>query len=129
MKKFSDWSLTTKFLSAGILILITVSTSRFILNAYANKENAVNAFVEKARAICLTAESTRIEMEDKWTQGLFSLNQIREFMKTGEQDKILSTIPVVSAWRAAMRKAEQGVTSFASPNSPRAEKKTPPITG
>ncbi|MCG8335398.1 MAG: methyl-accepting chemotaxis protein [Proteobacteria bacterium] len=115
MKKFTDWSLTNKFLTVGIVILIAFGLSRFLISAYVDKQAAIDANVTKARAICLTAESVRQEMEEKWEQELFNLEQLRAFMKTGEQEKILSSIPVVSAWRAAMRKSEQGGYEFRVP--------------
>lgn len=126
MKRFSDWSLTNKFLSVGILILIAFGTGRFVLNAYNDKQSAVEKNVEKARAICLTAESVRQEMEEKWSQGIFSIEQVKQYMRENEREKLLSTIPVVSAWRAAMRKAEEGGYEFRVPKfSPRNERNQP----
>ncbi|MBU2515660.1 methyl-accepting chemotaxis protein [bacterium] len=126
MKRFADWSLINKFLSVGILILIAFGMGRFFLNAYNDKQSAIDKNVEKARAICLTAESVRQEMEDKWSQGLFSLEQMKRYMKANDRERMLSAIPVVSAWRAAMRKAEQGGYEFRVPKfDPRNEANTP----
>ena len=126
MKKFSDWSLTNKFLSVGIIVLILFGLSRFLINAYLNKQSAIDASVAKARAICLTAESVRQEMEEKWELGLFNLEQVKQYMREGNQEKILSTIPVVSAWKSAMRKAEQGEYEFRVPKfSPRSPENAP----
>lgn len=126
MKKFSDWSLTNKFLTVGIAILVVFGLSRFAINAYLNKNTAIESAVAKSRAICLMAESVREEMEDKWAQGIFTLDQLKTFMEEGDQDKILSEIPVVTAWKAAMRKAEQGGYEFRVPKfSPRREQNAP----
>lgn len=126
MKKFTDWSLTNKFLIVGIAILIAFGLSRSFINAYFDKQTAIDASVIKARAICLTAESVRQEMEEKWEQGLFNLKQVRTLMKKGDREAILSSIPVVSAWRAAMRKSEQGEYEFRVPKySPRRAENEP----
>ncbi len=126
MKRFSDWSLTNKFLSVGILILITFGMGRFFLSVYNDKQSAIEKNVEKARAICLTAESVRQEMEDKWSQGLFSLELMKKYMKENDEERMLSSIPVVSAWRAAMRKADQGGYEFRVPKfSPRNAENAP----
>ncbi|MCP4756756.1 MAG: methyl-accepting chemotaxis protein [Proteobacteria bacterium] len=120
MVKFSDWSLMKKMLASGIGILLVFSIVIFVLYALVARSNSIDAYVEKARAICLTAESTRQEMEDKWTLGLFNQEQLVAFSKAGDKKRMLSTIPVVSAWMAAMRKAEQGNYQFRVPKfSPR----------
>jgi methyl-accepting chemotaxis protein len=126
MKKFSDWSLMTKFLSVGISILILFGLGDFLVGAYFQKISAVESSVIKARAICLTVESVRLEMEDKWEQGLFSIEDVKQYSKEGRADKILAEIPVVSAWNAAMRKSEKGGYEFRVPKfSPRNKKNVP----
>jgi methyl-accepting chemotaxis protein len=99
----------------GIGILLIFSTVMFILYSIVAKDNSITAFVEKARAICLTAESVRQEMEDKWQQGLFTTEQLIQYSKEQNTEKMLSAIPVVSAWRSAMRKAKQGNYEFRVP--------------
>ncbi len=126
MRKYSDWSLMTKFISVGVMILVVVSATYFIMNVFGLRQSEINKNVEKARAICLTVDSVRLEMEKKWEQGLFTQDQIRDFMRKGEMDKILSAIPVVSAWRSAMRKAGEGGYEFRIPKfSPRNPKNQP----
>ncbi|MBU2643265.1 methyl-accepting chemotaxis protein [bacterium] len=94
--------------------------------AYVSRQNAVDAIVEKARAITLTVESTREEVENMWDQGLFTTEKALEYYEKGETDKILAMVPVVSAWRAAMNKAKQGGFTFRSPKfSPRNPKNLP----
>lgn len=116
----------TKFLSVGITILVLFGLGDFLIGAIYTKEFAIESSVIKARAICLTAESVREEMEDKWDAGLFSLEEIIQYMNEGDRDKILAEIPVVSAWNAAMRKAEKGGYEFRVPKfSPRREQNAP----
>ncbi len=98
----------------------------FILYYRNDKAQTVQAYVEKSRAICLISESVRNEMEQKWALGLFSKDQIKEWAQNGEKEKIMASIPVVSAWQASMRKAEQGGYVFRVPKfSPRNIKNTP----
>lgn len=68
----------------------------------------MDSFVEKARAICLISESAREDMEAKWNMGLFSVELVKSLADAGEREKLLATIPVVSAWKASMAKAEAG---------------------
>ncbi|MBN2707203.1 MAG: methyl-accepting chemotaxis protein [Deltaproteobacteria bacterium] len=126
MTAFKDLSLKYKISLAGTLTMVFLILVLFVLYAVADRRKSIAAFVQKARAICLTAESTRLEMEEKWGQGLFSLDQINAYARAGELDKVLGSVPVVSAWRAAMRKAEQGGYVFRVPkNSPRRAENQP----
>jgi methyl-accepting chemotaxis protein len=109
------WSLRGKIVLLGILfptILVIVLLS---LYSGESRKKTLKAFTDKARAICLTAEATRDEMEEKWRMGLFSAEQLRGHAQNGEYEKILATVPVVSAWNAAMRKAEEGGYVFRVP--------------
>ena len=112
MKK---WSLRGKIVLLGVLLPTVLIVVLFRLYVAESREKTLEAFTDKARAICLTAESTREEMEAKWRLGLLSVDQIREFARRGEQEKILASVPVVSAWNAAMRKADEGGYTFRVP--------------
>ncbi len=121
-----QWSLRGKIVLLGVLlptILITILMRLYISEA---RDKNINAFTAKARAICLTAESTRDEMEAKWALGLFSVKQVQDLAQQGELDKVVATVPVFSAWQAAMRKAEEGGYTFKVPKfSPRNPKNSP----
>jgi len=59
-------------------------------------------------------------MEEKWRLGIFSVEDIKAYAASGQRDKLLAVIPVVSAWRASMRKAQAGGYTFRVPKfSPR----------
>ena len=110
-----QWSLRGKIVLLGVVFPTILILVLFRLYTVESREKTLEAFTDKARAICLTAESTRDEMEAKWRMGLFSVGQLREFADQGQKDKILATVPVVSAWNAAMRKAEEGGYTFKVP--------------
>ena len=126
MKRFADISLPYKLLIVGIAIFLVFSAVLFGLYAYVHNQASINAYVEKARAICLTAESTRQQMEEKWTQGLFTIEQMKGFQAEGNLEKMLAAVPVVTAWKAAMSKADRGGYAFRVPKfSPRNPKNQP----
>jgi methyl-accepting chemotaxis protein len=56
-------------------------------------------------------------MEDKWQQGVFTVEMMRAWSAEGAagQTKILGAVPVVSAWQAAMAKSEEGNYTFRTP--------------
>lgn len=121
-----QWSLRGKIVLVGVLLPTLLIVLLLRLYSSESRAKTVAAFTDKARAICLTAESTRQEMETKWEMGLFSAAQLREFAAKGQHDKVLAAVPVVSAWNAAMRKAEEGGYTFKVPKfKPRNPKNEP----
>jgi len=115
-----QWSLRGKLVLLGILLPAVLVIVLFKMYISESHDKTVAAFVDKARSICLTAESTRDEMERKWKLGVFSLEQIKEYAKAGNKEAILGVVPVVTAWNAAMRKADEGGYVFKVPKfSPR----------
>lgn len=102
-------------LGAGIILSIA-----YIRDA---RTQSVQQSVEKSRSLILAAESAREEMGEKWAKGLFDQQQLRQWAAEGRQDKVLAAVPVVTAWRTALRKAKEGgyefrVTKF-SPRNPK----------
>jgi methyl-accepting chemotaxis protein len=121
-----QWSLRGKIVLVGVLLPTLLITGLFRLYSGESREKTIAAYTDKARAICLTAESTRDEMEKKWQMGLFTAERLRELAAAGEKDKAIAMVPVVSAWNAAMRKAEEGGYTFKVPkHAPRNAKNEP----
>ncbi|WP_321492001.1 methyl-accepting chemotaxis protein [uncultured Desulfobacter sp.] len=120
MKKILDLPIFIKFMAAGIGTIILLVAVLLFFYVRSDKAQTVDAYAEKARSICLISESVRQEMEDKWALGLFPMKEVISYARSGQTDQLLATIPVVSAWKAAMRKAELGEYTFRVPKfSPR----------
>ncbi|MFA7383450.1 MAG: methyl-accepting chemotaxis protein [Desulfurivibrionaceae bacterium] len=121
-----QWSLRGKIVLAGVFLPAVLLLILFRLYVSEAKEKTLQSYADKARAICLTAESTRDEMESKWQMGLFTAEQLRDLAEAGQKEKALAMVPVVSAWNAAMRKAQEGGYTFKVPkHSPRNPKNEP----
>ncbi len=126
MFSIKNWSLRGKIVSIGVLLPSILLICLFVMYYAQSKDKAIESYVEKARSICLTAESTRQEMEDKWDMDIITTGMLREWAEGGEMDKVLAGVPVVSAWNAAMRKAEEGGYKFKVPKvDPRNPKNEP----
>ena len=91
--------------AAPVLLLGGVLTGLYSRSAADTSQEQV---VNKARAIVMAAESTREEMADKWHQGIFTAEMLRTWAEEGKREKLLAAVPVVTAWRAAMKKAKEG---------------------
>ncbi len=119
-------SLRTKLIVGGVALPALLLIVLFASFYFHEKNRTLDAAIDKSRILARTVESTRQEMEDKWQQGLFSVEELKQWADKGEQDKVLSAVPVVSAWRAAMRKAEEGNYTFKVPKfQPRNPSNTP----
>ncbi len=110
-----QWSLRGKIVILGVIFPTILTILFFRLYSTEQKEKNIEALTDKARAICMIAESTRQEMENKWLLGLFTVKQVSELAAQGDMKKVLSTVPVVSAWNAAMRKSKDGGYIFKVP--------------
>jgi methyl-accepting chemotaxis protein len=115
MKKILDLPIFIKIMGVGIGTTIILVGVLLFFYVRSEKVSTVEAYVEKARSICLVTESVRQEVEEKWAMGLFPLETIKSYARSGQIDKLLATVPVVSAWNSAMRKAEWGGYSFRVP--------------
>lgn len=100
--------LRKKVVLIGVVQLVVVVGVLFGFYYFNARDNVERQFVEKARGIVLTAEATREEMGKKWEQGIFSAEILSEWAQQGDIEKILAAVPVVTAWKAAMAKAEEG---------------------
>ncbi len=126
MKRIMDLPIFIKFVAVGIGTTILLVAVLLIIYVRSSRVETIDAYAEKARSICLVCESVRQEMEDKWTLGLFPLEEIKAYAQSGQTDKLLAAVPVVSAWKAAMRKAKQGDYVFRVPKfSPRNPENAP----
>jgi methyl-accepting chemotaxis protein len=111
----SSLSLRTKLVLGGVLLPAILLCGLFISFVIHEKNQVRDHFVDKSRILTQTVESVRQEMEDKWSLGLFNVAQLKEWADTGQHDKIMAAVPVVSAWHSAMRKAAEGGYSFKVP--------------
>ncbi len=119
-------ALRGKIVAVGVLLPTILLAILFSMYSREARQKTLTSFTDKARAICLTAEATRQEVEGKWALGVFTQAQLREYADHGERDKMLATVPVLTAWRAAMKKASEGGYVFKVPKfSPRDPKNEP----
>jgi methyl-accepting chemotaxis protein len=113
-------SIKIKVIGVSILLPTLLLCGLFAAYVMQEKSAAVATFVDKARTITVTVESTREGMEDLYQKSVFTTEMLREFADGGHADKLFAAVPVVSSWNAAMRKAREGGYEFKVPKfSPR----------
>ena len=108
-------SLPIRILLLGVVLPgVMIGGMLYMYSREAN-QRAIQASVDKARSICLSAESAREQTEKQWASGIFSPEVLRHWGENGEDGKVLSTVPVVTAWETAMAKSEEGGYEFRVP--------------
>jgi methyl-accepting chemotaxis protein len=121
----SKLSLRFKLTVSGIGLPLILILAFFWAYFQQSKQNEIDRMVEKAKAICLSAEAARESMDEKWRMGLFTVEQLKEWGQGGHRDKVLAAVPVVTAWNTAMAKASEQHYEFRvpkfSPRNPRNE--------
>ncbi len=112
-----SFSLRTKLVGLGVAIPLLLVSALFVGFANQSRTATIEAFVTKSRAICLSAEAARENMEEKWAKGIFNTEQLKSWAKQGAggQDKILATVPVVSSMQGLAKKAKEGDYKFKVP--------------
>ena len=94
---FRKLKISTKFLAIGIFLVSLLSIGLMVFFSYIVHQNTIEAFVSKARSITMAAESVRLEMDEKWLQGILTVEQARSFYEKQQMDKLLNMVPVVTA--------------------------------
>jgi methyl-accepting chemotaxis protein len=102
-------------------LMLALVAVLFVAYGRNQRDEAVASEVASARSLILMSEAIRQGMAGKWEKGLFSVEQLRELAKladpTQRREKILATVPVVTAWEAAKAKAAEGGFEFRTPRA------------
>ena len=104
-----------KIIFLGASLLVGVAAVLFWLGHREAHDATHDEYVARARSIALTAESVRAEMGRKWDLGLFDQHQLVDWAKQDQVEKVLGAVPVVTAWKSAMARAEEGGYAFRVP--------------
>jgi methyl-accepting chemotaxis protein len=119
-------SLKKKILLFGICPVVLISILLAALYVRCARQQALTQYIDKARAVVLSAEAMREEMAKKWAAGVFTPELLRSWADEGKIDRVISAVPVVTAWRAAAMKASEGGYQLRVPKfQPRNQENTP----
>ena len=119
-------SLKAKIVSIGILIPLIMIAILYAGYYFEVRNTTLKFAIDKSRAITLGAESAREEMESKWEAGVFDIATMRDYQAKDKLDVYIQTVPIVTAWHTAIRKAKAGGYDFRVPKfSPRNPKNQP----
>lgn len=115
MKFFYNLPLVSKIILVGFLSTVLLCLILFMAYTSNTRARTLDAYVDKARSLLLTAESVREEMEIQWSRGFHNTEKLQEFLKNGQRDMALMSVPVVNSWKVVTRKAKESGYEFRVP--------------
>ncbi len=122
----SRLSIRAKVTIASVLLPTALFAVLTVLWAHDERRSVNQQYVDKARAVAMSAEGAREYMEKSWQSGVFTVDMLRQWHDQGKQDLAINAVPVVAGWRTAMSHAREGDYEFKVPKfSPRNPDNTP----
>ena len=103
-------------LVAVSLLQLTVVIAAILVAYYFDAKDKIRAqYIQTARAVVMTAESARESMAEHWKDGLITTEVLQGWAEQGKVDRIVSIVPVITAFRTAMAKADESGYEFRVP--------------
>lgn len=116
--RFKDLSVKTKVVAVSFLAVVFTAAAIAVLYVRGVSALAERAILEKSRAVVFAAEAVREEMAAKLTSGV--VRDLAELAASGDRERLLSAVPVLTAINVAAKNADAGNYEFRVPKrSPR----------
>ena len=112
---WSRLSIRTKITVVSVVLPAVLFLSLFAVWARDERTQINQKTVDKARSVALSAQGTRVTMEQNWQDGVFTAEMLREWADKDQMDQALGAVPIVAAWRSVMANAEEGGYEFKVP--------------
>ncbi len=79
------------------------------------RKSASDEVLDSARNTLGMAKSVREGMAKKWDVGLFNTKDLLTWADAGQHDRVLAAVPIVTAWEAVMKRAEENGYTLKTP--------------
>lgn len=106
MSWFKNLRIRTKILVCVGVQSVVLCAGFLALFVSQINSNSESSSLEAARRVASLADAVRNEMGHKWDEGLFDHKMMRQWSEDGEEDRILASVPIVTAIRSATTAAE-----------------------
>ncbi|MEM6980358.1 MAG: DUF3365 domain-containing protein, partial [Planctomycetota bacterium] len=97
-----------KLVSLVTVLLVVLGVAFMVMFSHQVSSSAREDAVSQARRVIDMAESVRHGESEKWKSGVFDQKTVRQWADAGQTERVLGSVPIVSAWKAVMLKSEQG---------------------
>lgn len=115
LSQFQNLSIRSKILLVVSVQALILSGAFLWMFASKTRESAKEDTESQAKRIIAMAKSVREDMSSKWKQGIFSEELLAKWAHQGEDEKVLGSVPIVTAWRAVMARSEENGYQLRTP--------------
>ncbi|MFU7561681.1 methyl-accepting chemotaxis protein [Stieleria sp. JC731] len=116
MNLFSHLSQRNRVLLNGVLLPALLAIGLAWLYYVDSKQKAIDSCVQTGLALCDSADATRDHLRQQWKDELFTTEMLKDLHSQGEQEKLLSTIPIIAAFNSMEHVAETRDFEFYVPS-------------
>jgi len=115
-----NWhSVGVRVISITMATLTVMAIGIVILYANNEKQKVIESNILEAKQLLLVSESIRSNTINKWDQGLFTTQHLRELIKSKSASEarsiVIATVPVATAWNVIQEKAKESNFRFKAP--------------
>ncbi len=104
-----------RILIVGVGVPFVIMLTLAGLYLQETRQRGIASCEAKARAVCLSAESIREHAEKQWADGVFDRKDLATWGREGQQQKVLSTVPIVLSMNSIATNAEHAGYKFRVP--------------
>jgi methyl-accepting chemotaxis protein len=108
-------SLRNRIVCIGVALPLLFTLVLLVMFTLHSRKQAVDSLVQKARTVCSSAQSIRQTAEKNWDLGVITTEKLREWAESGHQDRLVSSVPIATAWQAARINGKKNNFEFRVP--------------
>jgi len=112
-------SVGTRVIAITMTALTILGIGILILFANNEKQKVIETNIEAAKNLLLISESIRDNSINKWNQGVFSTEHLKQLIKNKSPSEarnlVITTVPVATAWNVIQEKANESNFRFKAP--------------
>ncbi len=108
-------SLRNKIVMIGVLLPLIFTLVLFVMYTKRSHHQAVESLVQKAQTVCASSHSIRQTSEKNWDLGILSRSALKEWADQGLTDRLVSSVPIATAWQAAQQQGQDNGFEFRVP--------------
>jgi len=119
MQLMNPHSVGTRVIAITMTALTILGIGILILFANNEKQKVIETNIEAAKNLLLISESIRDNSINKWNQGVFSTEHLKQLIKNKSPSEarnlVITTVPVATAWNVIQEKANESNFRFKAP--------------
>ena len=105
----------SRVLLVGVFLPAIMSIGLALMYYVDARSRAIQSCLDRAKALCDSAESTREHIRQQWEDGIYRREDLLRLEQVGDHEKLLSTLPIVAALNSIRRGADDADFTYRVP--------------